>query len=92
MADYIETKMLHVKTRTTEMISFNVKQINKPKLIEVDDHFRFCMLKFLKSSICNFLDTTKEPVHKEKSLRHFHVITAVAQPSSCSVAHVYMLA
>ena len=34
----------------------------------------------------------KEPVHKEKSLRHFHVTTAVAQPSSCSVAHVYMLA
>ena len=34
----------------------------------------------------------KEPVRKEKSLRHFHVTTAVAQPSSCSVAHVYMLA
>ena len=37
-------------------------------------------------------DTNKEPVRKEKSLRHFHVTTAVAQPSSCSVAHVYMLA
>ena len=38
------------------------------------------------------IDYTKEPVRKEKSLRHFHVTTAVAQPSSCSVAHVYMLA
>ena len=35
---------------------------------------------------------SKEPVRKEKSLRHFHVTTAAAQPSSCSVAHVYMLA
>ena len=35
---------------------------------------------------------SKEPVRKEKSLRHFHVTTVAAQPSSCSVAHVYMLA
>ena len=39
-----------------------------------------------------WVHAAKEPVHKEKSLRHFHVTTAVAQPSSCSVAHVYMLA
>ena len=53
---------------------------------------RFCGHNLIWDKAKVHLRSTKEPVRKEKSLRHFHVTTAVAQPSSCSVAHVYILA